>query len=155
MEYVLTNCTLDHRPNRPPLAAKDFIPKGRIIFPAQLFALKREDLHEADESQTALRNILGFDNVVGQEELINYCYGQKQSELLLLPYSAVVNFINLKSRQEAQCRDSVACTINWLDLHPLDVLEMSGSLILAYVALRDILPCEEIVISYGQAWEDA
>ena len=43
----------------------------------------------------------------------------------------------------------------WLKDHPIDVLERSGKLALEFVALRDIRKGEEILIDYGQLWQDA
>ena len=42
----------------------------------------------------------------------------------------------------------------WLKDHPIDVMERSGKLALEYVALRDIHNGEEILLDYGQLWED-
>ena len=138
--------------------AKTFIPKGHRIAPAPLLALKRQDLviYEADETQNALRNVLNFDKIVGQEELLNYCYGHPESDLLLLPYSPVVNFIHHDANEpNAEIQWPTNHSNDWLDLHPLDVSEMSGKLMAEFVALRDIQPGEEIVIDYGKAWENA
>lgn len=43
-----------------------------------LLTLKREDLviYEFREEETTYRNALNFDKIVGQEELLNYCYGR-------------------------------------------------------------------------------
>lgn len=43
----------------------------------------------------------------------------------------------------------------WLKDHPIDVMERSGKLALEYVALRDIHNGEEILLDYGQLWQDA
>jgi len=138
--------------------AKKFIPKGERIAPAPLLALKREDLimYKADVTQKAYRNVLNFDKVVGQEQLLNYCYGDADSELLLLPYSPVVNFINHGGKTpNAEIRWPKDSSKEWLKLHPLDVLDMSGKIMAEFVALGDIQPDEEIVIDFGQAWDEA
>ena len=43
----------------------------------------------------------------------------------------------------------------WLKDHPIDVMERSGKLAFEYVALRDIKVGDEILIDYGELWEDA
>ena len=43
----------------------------------------------------------------------------------------------------------------WLNDHPIDVIERSGKLAFEYVALRDIHNGEEILIDYGDLWEEA
>ena len=111
-------------------------------------------IYGADENQNTFRNVLNFDKVVGQEELLNFCFGHPDSPLLLLPYSPIVNFIKHDGKEpnaEIQWPDSK----DWLDLHPLHVLEMSGQLMMEFVALRDITPGEEVVIDFGRAWEEA
>ena len=142
--------------------AKRSISKGALIAPAPLLALKRDDLviYEADGQESKFRDVLNLEEVVGQEILLNYCYGHPESPLLLLPYSPVVSSINHNSQEpNAVIRwpenPSLGDPKEWLDLHPLDVLEMSGDLTMEVVALRDIMPGEEIFIDYGHGWEDA
>jgi hypothetical protein len=131
------------------------IKKGQVIAPAPLLAIKRDDLiiFEADETQKALRNVLDLNKIVGQEELLNYCFGHAESEVLFLPYSPVVNYIN--NGKEPNAKIQWPQDAPWLDMHPLDVLELSGKIRMDYVALKDILPGEEIVIDFGQAWNEA
>jgi hypothetical protein len=135
------------------------IPKGNVIATAPLLAIKRDDLiiYEADETQQALRNVLNLDKVVGHEELLNYCFGHAESEVLFLPYSPVVNYINGGKEPNAKIQwpQGAPWLEVWLKMHPLDVLEQSGRIRMDYVALKDILPGEEIVIDFGQAWNEA
>jgi len=136
--------------------SKRFIPKGGLIAPAPLMVLKRNDLviYETDETQKAVRNVLNVDKIVGQERILNLCYGHPDSPVLLLPYSPIVSFINHDGEEpnaEIRWPDSA----DWLNLHPLDVLEMSGNLMMEFVALRDIVPGEEVFIDFGREWEDA
>lgn len=81
--------------------SKTLIPKGELIAPAPLLVLKREDLviYESDDKQKALRNVLNFDKIVGQELLLNYCYGHPESPLLLLPYSPIVSLSTMVKKQ--------------------------------------------------------
>jgi len=139
-----------------------FIPQGSVIAPAPLLALKREDMviYGSNDRQQAFRDVLNFDEVLGHELLLNYCYGHPDSPLLLLPYSPVVNFINHDGQApNAEIRWPKERTLgfdptHWLDLHPLDVLDMSGKLMMEFVALRDIAPGEEIRVNYGTEWEN-
>jgi hypothetical protein len=135
---------------------KNFIAKGERIAPAPLLALKRNDLvmYKADETQKAYRDVLDLDEIVGEEELLNFCYGDPDSELLLLPYSPVVSYIN-HSGKEPNAEIRWPQDAPWLKLHPLEVLDMSGKLMMEIVALRDIQPEEEIVLDFGQEWDEA
>ena len=144
--------------------AQRAINTGETIAPAPLLAIKRADLDilEATRKEGQYRSFLNHDKVVGQEMLLNYCFGHKDSPLLLLPYTPVVNFINHNGQepnakiqwpksQKGLFRDAE----DWLSEHPLDVLNESGQLMLEFVALRDIAPGEEIVIDYGSDWAEA
>lgn len=142
--------------------AKKFIPKGSLIAPAPLVVLKREDLviFQANLNVDIDEDVLNFDKVEGHELLLNYCFGHKDSSLLLLPYSPIVNFINHDSMApNAEIRWAEKPMLgdpeDWLNLHPLDVLDQSGQLMMEFIALRDIGPGEEIFINYGREWEDA
>jgi len=151
--------------------AARFIAKGSVIAPMPLLALKRDDLviYTVDEEAEHYRDTLDFDKIEGQEELLNYCFGHPDSDLLLLPYSPVVGKINFhKHRNKSTPNAEIRWPSNessmrllgrkaeeWLQLHPLDVLDQSGKLMLELVALRDIEPDEEVVIDYGSRWEAA
>lgn len=131
------------------------IKKGSVIAPAPLLAIKRDDLtiYEADETQPALSNVLNLDKIVGHEELLNYCFGHAESEVLLLPYAPIVNFIN--GGKEPNAKIAWPQDAPWLKLHPLDVFGQSGKLMMEYIAIQDISPGDEIVIDFGQAWNEA
>jgi len=144
--------------------AKRSISKDSIIAPAPLLALKRGDLviYETDATKNNIRDVLNFDKVVGKELLLNYCFGHKDSELLLVPYAPVVNFINHDAKEpnaEIRWPEKAAWYWDdedeWIDWHPLDVLDESGKLTMEIVAIRDIAPGEEIFINYGRDWDEA
>jgi SET domain len=143
--------------------ANHAIARGGLIATAPLLVLKRDDLviYDADETKKILREVLNFDKVVGYELLLNYAYGTEGSSLLLVPFAPVVNFINHNSQapnaiirwpeKQSLFRDAQ----EWLDLHPLDVLDQSGKLSMEFIAVRDIAPGEEITLDYGRPWEEA
>jgi len=149
--------------------ATRFMPQHSVLSTAPLLALKRADLvlYETDEDSSKYQHTLNFDNIVGQELLLNYCYGHAESDLLLVPYSPVVNFINHAddlSKVNAEIRwpspERAKQLLqrspkDWLDAHPLEVTGQSGQLLMEFVALRDIGPGEEILINYGDAWKEA
>ncbi len=149
--------------------ANRFLRKGSAIAPAPLLALKRKDLdiYETDEDSTSYQHTLNLDKIVGQELLLNYCYGHPESDLLLVPYSPVVNFINHNvddAKINVEIRwpsdDSIKGLLQripreWLEAHPLDVTDQSGELFMEFVALRDIKAGEEIFLSYGTLWQAA
>lgn len=139
------------------------IAKGSVIAPAPLLALKRDDLtiYSSDEKQKIIRDVLDLDTIVGQELLLNYAFGHPDSELLLLPYSPIVSYINHDGgKPNAEIRWPEVGTLGfnpdkWQNQHPIDVLEGKNNILAVIVALEDISPGDEIRISYGADWEDA
>eukprot|EP00984_Skeletonema_dohrnii_P038664 scaffold42172_cov183-Skeletonema_dohrnii-CCMP3373.AAC.1 len=104
--------------------------------------------------------------------------------MLLVPNAPMANFINHGSQEDANVQirwpsagskaarlfdwaynrqkkdiydDKFESTNHnaWLKDHPIDVMEKSGKLAFEYVALRDIEEDEEILIDYGDLWNDA
>jgi SET domain len=96
--------------------------------------------------------------VVGQQILINYCYGHDKSNLLLFPLAPGVNFINHNSTPNVYIRWSSRGHNEEIRrrIPIMELLEQRGTpLYLDYVALRDINEGEEIFIDYGNDWEKA
>ena len=147
------------------------LPAGSVLAPAPLLVLTRDDLNifESDQRQSSYRNLLNFDRLMARELLLNYCYGDADSDVLLLPFAPMVNLINHAgggAAANAEIRWSTYMHDDEDDedydddedlrkYHPLDVLDHSGELMMEFVALRDIEPDEEIFIDYGADWEQA
>ena len=122
--------------------------------------------------------------MIAEELLLNYAYGHPDSPMLLVPNAPMANFINHGGKEEANVQirwpeplsktgrlfewaytrskediydDNFESTNHnaWLKDHPIDVMEKSGRLAFEYVALRDIKDGEEIMIDYGDLWDDA
>jgi hypothetical protein len=100
------------------------------------------------------------ENVVGQQLLLNYCFGSRGSDFLLVPYGPTVNFIN-HSREKAnavvQWSNESINLDSFLGQQPSVLLEIDSvhGIMIEFVALRDILPGEEIFIDYGDDWVQA
>lgn len=116
----------------------------------------------------------GKKDEVRQQLLLNYCYGHSDSDLLLLPYGPLVNYINHPPQGK-----SANAVIRWHPVtdknnndvlprrqqhHHPELLQESAKkvakthgkgLMMDIVALREIQPNEEIYIDYGKDWEDA
>ena len=90
--------------------------------------------------------------------LYNYCFGHKETTLLLCPYGTLTSLVNhnqtlanvqvrWSTRQEGQT--------SWFNYTPSQVLERkSAGLSMELVAMRDIDEGEEIFLDYGDDWED-
>jgi SET domain len=103
------------------------------------------------------------DTVIGQQLLLNYCYGHAESTVLLCPYGSMVNYVNHnQSRANVRVQWGRASKGNFVpDLlnQTVDAIESSGSvtgkLAMEMVATREIQPGEEILMDYGDEWEAA
>jgi hypothetical protein len=136
--------------------ARRSIAKDSVIVPSYVAVIKREDfiVYQANETALHYEKVLNKNVVVGQELLLNYAYGQADSDVLLVPLSPMVNYINHNSVPNAAIRWAKGSE-KWLKKHPLDLIDMSGEPQIEYFALRDIGPDEEIFIDYGKDWQEA
>jgi hypothetical protein len=110
------------------------------------------DAHDLDNPKSKIWR-------VGSQLLKNYCFGHQNSSILLYPYSPVVNYINHdRENYNAELRWSELPNhqSDWLNrtVDELVVLDHAG-LIMEFVATRDISPGEEILIDYGERWQQA
>jgi SET domain len=92
----------------------------------------------------------------------NYSFGHKNSTLTLTPYGGMVNYINHDSKQPNvrvrwPDKELIAHKPEWLskDLTFLRHSTAGVGLSFDYVALRDIEEGDEILMDYGDDWEEA
>jgi hypothetical protein len=147
---------------------KNFVRPGQVIASSPVVPIDRSQL-EIVEQTTELderfmdmheHGIQYTEKVIGQQLMLNYCLGYPGSNILLLPYAPGVNFINHNSGTKANAAvrwSNQAYEEEWLEMNPNLLLEstVTHGLVLEYVALRDILPGEEIFIDYGEEWTQA
>ena len=125
----------------------------------------RQERSSEEEEPWLLRDhrIKYTSQVVGQQRMLNYCYSHPDSNVMLLPLAPAVNFINHASSQE-QAPPNVA--IRWStfsdsqelreEVPVMELLEQpAGDLVVEFVALRDIAAGQEVLIDYGEEWEQA
>jgi len=149
--------------------ARRFIRKGAVVSPAPLIHLPNRDVltmfdgevvvsDEGDEDYMVMRDEMKANH---KQLLLNYCFGHRESTLLLCPYGYLSSLIN-HSHKEANTK------ISWSRKHGLishpewfnqSLKEWGGrntaGLSFDFVALRDIEESEEILIDYGEEWENA
>mmetsp|Transcript_22130 Transcript_22130/g.49468 ORF Transcript_22130/g.49468 Transcript_22130/m.49468 type:complete len:649 (+) Transcript_22130:98-2044(+) len=142
--------------------ASRFIPKGGLVAPAPLIHIpNRTSLTIYDHMITPIgkwkRNV---DSPAHHQLLLNYCFGHRDSLLLLCPYG-YQNFLMNHDHKNPNTK------VVWTDKkrlrHPewfeMAVSDWGGEfhsgLALDFVALRDIEKGEEITIDYGIEWETA
>lgn len=130
--------------------AQYFMHKGDVIMPAPLLQIiDRQALHLWDQ-ETGQR--------VNDQLLLNYCFGHAQSTLLLCPYTQLV-LVNHSKSPNAEIRWSRGwdpTSDAWRRMNLEEIAKQPGrGLAFELVALRDILPGEEVFIDYGEEWENA
>lgn len=125
--------------------ATRYLPKDTVVAPLPLLPIQSRDALKLKRADWQL--------------LLNYCYSHPQSSLLFVPYAPVVNLVNHASRDKANVRVQWSTSNLFLGKHLLqstNIFEANPSgLLLELIAMRDIQHGEEILLDYGDAWQDA
>jgi hypothetical protein len=153
------------------VVARRFVAAGSMVVPAPVMALSRSHLEilSTDTIATGDEPEAGPKTVLGQQLVLNYCFGHANSSLLLFPYGPFVQFIRPADRTH---RPNVA--LRWSNnsvahewfsfnvstiLHHQQVAFLSGgtaaTLVMEYYALTDIDAGDEIRLDFGDAWQRA
>jgi hypothetical protein len=131
---------------------------GEIVTPVPLLQIMDKDALKLYDSRG---------EHVETQLLINYCFGHRDSSLLLCPNTnaALLNHCSLRTKgcgprgPNAEYRWATGwdrSTPAWLNLTLDELAEKQGhGLALEIVATRDIEPGEEVFIDYGADWERA
>eukprot|EP00571_Detonula_confervacea_P007826 CAMPEP_0172326942 /NCGR_PEP_ID=MMETSP1058-20130122/58069_1 /TAXON_ID=83371 /ORGANISM="Detonula confervacea, Strain CCMP 353" /LENGTH=602 /DNA_ID=CAMNT_0013043851 /DNA_START=67 /DNA_END=1875 /DNA_ORIENTATION=- len=133
--------------------------KGGLVAPGPLLHIaNRTALNLYDEGDDGIRDTT---KPVGMQLIINYCFGHKQSTVILCPYTSPSAYINHNSESPnakiVWSKDSTPShNTDWLEenvefLKTTDKIGLS----LDFVATREIQPGEEVLIDYGPEWEVA
>jgi hypothetical protein len=150
--------------------ANRFIAAGATVAPAPL-------IHVADREQLVMYDGIHTGSATGNGDadkaderqrdtsapmhhqlLLNYCFGHGRSTLLLCPYGALTSLINHSPVPNARIVWSDKATRNkeWFDLPVDDWADKDhAGLAFDYVAIRDIQQDEEVLIDYGNEWQEA
>lgn len=140
--------------------ATRFLPKGTIVSSAPLIHIPDRDIltmyHDSEDEETRDKS-----KPIGQQLLLNYCWGHPSSSLLLCPYSHGTPYIN-HDGQDPNVKiqwienDERYHNSSWLS-EPVSFFDSvwTPKLMLEYVALRDIHEGEEVLVDYGKEWEEA
>mmetsp|Transcript_11650 Transcript_11650/g.21788 ORF Transcript_11650/g.21788 Transcript_11650/m.21788 type:complete len:731 (-) Transcript_11650:289-2481(-) len=144
--------------------AQGYITKGSIISPGPLLNIRDRNLMKLYNND---------DEVVGEQLLLNYCFSHIKSPLLLCPQTNMILMNHCSSRKPGQghCGENGPNakvqwgtswdpdTSEWLKLSLEEVVERTANqrrgLSLEVIATRDIHPGEEVLIDYGENWENA
>lgn len=140
---------------------------GSVIAPLPVLVIDRQSLN-----LPLLPGQQQEDVIPRKQLLLNYCYGHEKSSVLLFPYSPVVNLINHyddlegDDNNDGENNNSPNAILRWSDRmkDPDSWLALTAEqvkarhesgLLLELVATQDILPGDEIRISYGDAYAQA
>ena len=143
------------------------VAKGKIIAPSPMIHIANEELmnrYEIVETDNDGEVTLEHDMTkpMGQQLLINYCFGHRESSVLLFPIGSQVNLINHAPKGKANAYVTWSRhkhVTNDHSLHDLSVEQLAErnkiGIVMVVQALRDIEPGEEIFIDYGSDWSAA
>ncbi|KAI2497402.1 hypothetical protein MHU86_17113 [Fragilaria crotonensis] len=140
--------------------ATRFLKRGAIVAPLPLIHVPSRERLEMFQPDFSVENVVNKTKAVGQQLLVNYCFGHRHSTMLLCPYGLLTGLINhartpnvklqwSDSRRSSHAPEWLNKTIEEFAKHKFAVLSME------LVALRDIEPDEEVVLDYGEEWEAA
>jgi len=97
---------------------------------------------------------------VGKQLLLNYCYSHRYSSILLCPYGAMVNYINHSNKKpNISLRWSNYTGSKYEEMSQKSIDEFprlkSAGLMLEFWSTREIQEGEELLLDYGEEWENA
>lgn len=144
--------------------ATRFFQEGTIITGSPLLHVPFRDfvdMHGTYYDEEADQMKRDASAIVGQQILLNYCFGHKESTLLLCPYGAGVSYINHDaSRANVKLQwtpDGIVSQNDAMFTMSVSDMEWNSKINLAFdfVATKDIMPGEELFLDYGSEWEEA
>ena len=138
------------------------IPKGGLVAPVPLIHISNKaqltmyDMTTPKDGDGKIyRNTL---KPIGKQLLLNYCFGHRDSTLLLSPYGIVTSLIN-HSSQKPNARLEWSKTMRHPEWRQQAIPSFArvkhNGLSMDFVALEDIDEGQEILIDYGPAWQEA
>lgn len=141
--------------------ANRFIPQGGLVAPLPLIHIGDRNILTMYESMLdRQRGVLrrNISEPYHKQLLLNYCFGHRDTSLLLCPYGLLTALIN-HSHQQPNAKIVWSKNLRhpeWLNesYHRWYKTDHTG-LSFDVVALRDIDEDEEILIDYGEEWERA
>ena len=146
--------------------ARRFIPKGTIVAPAPLIQIPDRSVFTIYDKKLTPSEKGGYMVVtdqgkpIHQQLLLNYCFGHRESSLLLCPYGLMTSHINHDrtnpNTKIVWATDDQMTHPEWRkkSIKKWGTKDEAG-LSFNFVALRNIERDEEITIDYGSEWEEA
>ncbi len=140
--------------------ATRFLKRDTIIAPLPLIHVPSRKRLEMFPPDFTVKKVVNKTKAVGQQLLVNYCFGHRDSTMLLCPYGLLTGLINHAKTPNVKLRWSdpkrSAHSPEWLNKTIEELAEQKFSVLsMEFVALRDIEADEEVVMDYGEEWEAA
>lgn len=131
--------------------ARRFIKKGQTIIPAPLIVTWGRDMFELNKPH--------LPQDINRKQLVyNYQYAHPDSSALFFPTNTAIMINHRKHQPNAEIRwsktDKKSSYYLQRTLNDLKE-EHYATMVLEFVATRDIHPDEEVFIDYGDEWEDS
>lgn len=138
--------------------ARRFIRKGSVVALAPVLQINRDVLTVREAKMNAEGDEHFTEHVVRQL-LFNYCFGHPKSKVLLLPYGPIAGFINHSGQKPNVAvrwsKSGIKNNDEFLNLPAKQLLKKKFGLVMEFVATEDIQPNNEVLLDYGEAWEEA
>jgi len=150
MDNLYPGPSLIPQAGRGAFASRSFA-RNDVVVMSPVIPLRRSDLdvYKKDRSPTGTQQIL-----------LNHCFGRPNSSLLMFPYSSGITLINHGGKRMANARIQWSTSkynkSEWLtdDLEGIMARKKTGFMI-DVIATRDIALGEEVLLDYGEEWEEA
>ena len=120
--------------------------EGSVVVPAPVIPISRFSLEKFEDDEHQL--------------LRNYCFGHFASSLLLCPYGSPASYVNHAGSGRANVRMVWSTTLDskheiWANKTVDEILKNpEPGLVFDLVATRDIAEGEEILLDYGESWDE-
>ena len=139
--------------------AKSAMNEGEIVTISPVIHFGKDQIPIKEQYRDVNDEHMFLTNTRGLQLLLNYAFSRDDSDIFLIPYAPVVNFINHNTRGPPNVAirwsSSKHHQQDFLKLSSAQLLKKKSGLIIEYIALRKIEKDEEIFIDYGESWANA
>lgn len=141
--------------------ASRFLSEGSAILPVPLIHIPYREVLTIRQPRKLIDLGYKAEKFTRQQLLLNYCLGHAESTMVLSPYGPVFSLINhnqtranvrlqwANPERSSHIPSALEKDVDWF------MNEKGPRVSMEVIALRDIEPGEEILLDYGDEWEEA
>lgn len=141
--------------------ASKFLSEDTAILPVPLIHIPERAVLTMRQPRKLIDMGYKLEKFTRKQLLLNYCLGHGESTMILSPYGPVFSLINhnqtranvrlqwAKPERSSHIPQALEKDVDWFKK------EDGSRLAMEVIALRDIEPGEEILLDYGDDWEEA